>query len=163
MRSPQTFASVLLVMILAITAQGAALNLPPDDAFGTPPPTYVRHWTRLSIVSEVNAPFPIIWVSPQSFSSSMFEELIRLSPEEYSSFVSVVRHVPNCVHTLPAHPEWGTMMLSTYSAGSERRCFITRIRACRFLAATASIPGIHWTPLKMRPLQKLAMSIKCHT
>jgi len=135
----------------------------PDFINGTPPPNTVAHWIRLNVLGDRNAPWPIIWISTQTFERQYPESLIVLQPDEYQALSTFVR-ANRCSTDEPRYPAWGTLKSTEHSDGQTVvLCVMSCFKARDYLSAILAIPQIAWTEKRGQILRLLQRGLGCYS
>lgn len=152
---------IISLATLPTTSFGEPAALLPSDVSGTPPPKWVKSWTRLSVLGNVNHPFLIVWISPQTFVRHGFERLVTLSPREYDSLV-MFTHSQGCSNIINKPPEQGTLWVTQFSEGRSRSvCVLPPSNACPFMSEVAKLSSVNWTEKRSAPIRDIAADIGC--
>lgn len=162
MRKSTLFTGIIIfVVVFTASLLAKGLDLP-NPVYGTPPPPSVKRWTRLAVIGEIDAPYPIIWIAPQAFRRSGFERLIVLKPEEYAAFLDYVDSY-RCSGITGRYPERGTLQITEFSSNHQVDvCTTPRAEACNFLAGLSSLGKIGWTYERLKPIRDLATTLECY-
>jgi hypothetical protein len=147
------------LMTLGKVAAAKEFDLP-DVINGTPPPEFVKRWTRLSILGPRNSPYPIVWLSPYSFGRSGFEKLIVLSPRAYKTTEFLSRS-NLCTNGIKKYPKSGTLEVATFSQRKQALCTMPRKQACYSLSKLLMLPGMEQTTPKAEPIRELMAAVNC--
>jgi hypothetical protein len=158
----QTLRALSLGLLLSIGSSDAAKTpLIPDNIDGTPPPAFVTHWTRLSVLGQRTILYMVIWISPQAFARTPFEWLLVLRPDEYGGVQSSLDLYP-CADPKVGYPELHALQVSKYEAGKgQTNCQLSAKSSCDYLRRLASLPGIRGIAKKEELLRDFADEIDC--
>lgn len=157
-----TLAAVIISLVVNNVAYASGVpDLLPDNIYGTPPPKFVDHWLRFSVLGDRTAPFVVVWVSPQKFKRSGFEKLIVLPKHEYHQVASASRS-NTCADTVKLYPGWRMLQATEHSANQEESvCVLPHASACRFLTQLSALPSQDWSEPKTKPISILAADMEC--
>lgn len=127
---------------------------------GTPPKT-INKWMKYQITLPPNHPWPIIWISTETFSltGSGNESLIRLAETDYDQLTKMTRAQP-CGATLPPHYQGGGR-ISEYRKGHTNFCWLSQTAACEYLTAISTSPDIYWTAEQSKLIHGLSWDTEC--
>jgi hypothetical protein len=155
------FSWLLISPATTAVASSSYPSLPRDIVYGTPPAKNVKNWVRLNVLGERNAPWPIIWLSPQRFSRSFPETVITLSRREYRA-LEVFALANGCPVVESSYPSWGTLQVTDYSSGREHTlCIMPREKACGYLSNLVANTRIGLVGEKLEPVRELSRGLSC--
>jgi len=155
--------SLLLVTSLVLPSLTSLAQEPGisfDDIYGTHPPTFVKNWTRLSILGARHHPFLVIWISPQRFPRVDGERMLTLPSDQYDGLVSTLNS-SRCLKSDSPYPEEHRLLITEHSQASERQCVLTHSRSCKFLTSVSAISEIRTSKDHREVLHIFASDADC--
>jgi hypothetical protein len=150
------------LMLLATGATADTVTFPPLEE-SIPPPS-VTYWIKYKVLGPRNAPAPVILISTRRYKPlGLLETLIVLPRRRYDIVARFTEsQSADCMHPLPPEFPWYTLGIFERDLLTPK-CVMPQAFACKYLADVSKLSGVRWTAAELKPINDLAISIKCRS
>jgi hypothetical protein len=125
----------------------------------------VARWISYEILGPNNHPYPIVYLSTQSFKTRLNEFLTVLPEARFDAISENTRariNGDNCPGKYPhTNDDWYTVKISRQDRTPIQYCILPQKQACAYLTAVVKLVQGSWTADELRPLTIFVGEIRC--
>jgi hypothetical protein len=123
-----------------------------------------QRWISYEILGPRNHPFPIIYLSTQSFKPTWDEFPVVVQPARYDMLAAYTRARiarPDCPGKWPVGNVWYAVQVIERDEEYVGNCVLPQALACNYLSGVVNLPGINWTASELRPITLFMSNVRC--